>query len=135
MADAPILTAEELLTDAIRDALVSAVGTYNGRPKAYYQIAEQGAPLPYIVFQFQTDISRMDWIGRTGATAQLTLKAVASSTKVAQDLRATAAPYLASLTAGGYTVTARYLRSPAVPPSPAGVYQALHVYRLRIEAT
>lgn len=134
MADAPILAAEGVLTSAIVAALDSYVGTFNSRPKIYYQLAEQGCPLPYVVFQCQTDIGRMDWIGRTGATVQVTLKALANSPSAARALLATVAPPMIALTLSGYTITSRYLRSPTVPPV-NGVAQALHVYRLRIEAT
>lgn len=129
----PILTAETILTTAIRDALAPLVGTYNGRPKVYYQLAEQGAPLPYVVFQCQSDISRMDWLGDTGATVLVTIKALASDAQSARALLATVAPGMDSLSYSGVTVQARYDRSPTVPPSAAGVRQALHVYRLRID--
>jgi len=135
MSDAPILTAESILATAIRDALDGYVGTYNGRPKVYYQLAEQGSPLPYVIYQCQTDIGRMDWIGRTGATVQLTVKALATAAKAARDLLATVAPGMNSISISGYTVQARYLRTVAIPPTPSGVYQSAHVYRIRIEAT
>lgn len=133
-SDAPILEAEAVFADAIRDALASLVGTFNSKPKVYYQLAEQGCPLPYVVFQFQSDIGRMDWIGRTDATALLTLKALASSPKGARDLLATAAPGMTNISATGYTLSARYVRSPTMAPV-AGVAQAMHIYRLRIEDT
>jgi hypothetical protein len=132
MADTPILDAEAVLTTAIRDALAPLVGTYNGRPKAYYQQAEQGAPLPYVVFQFQSDISRMDWLSDTGATVLVTVKALAGSASAARTLLATVAPGMDSLTDADYALTARYVRSPAIPPS-GGVWQSAHIYRIRME--
>ena len=134
MPDTPILEAEAVLTMAIRDALAPFVGTFNTRPKAYYQLAEQGAPLPYVVFQFQSDIGRMDWLGETGATAQLTLKAFAVSAKAAHALVAAAAPGLDAITALEYTITARSLRTPILPQT-AGAVQAGLIYRIRMEAT
>jgi len=137
MTDAPILSAETILTTAIVTALTPFVGTFNSRPKAYYQLAEQGAPLPYVVFQFQSDITRLDWIGNSGATVLLTIKALVSAaqgnnSKAARDLLALVAPGLSTVAASGYSVAARYVRSPTLPPS-GGVAQALHIYRLRIE--
>jgi hypothetical protein len=128
----PILTAEAIIANAIVTALTAHVGTFNGRPKAYYQLAEQGAPLPFVVFQFQSDIGRVDRIGGVGATALITLKALSDSASAARALLATAAPSLATLTATGYTLKARYVRSPIIPPI-GGVYQSAHIYRLTIE--
>lgn len=132
MIDAPILTAEDVLITAFKVALTPFVGSYNGRPKAYYQMAEQGAPLPFLVFHLQADISRVDWLGQTGATGLVTIKALAASGTVARTLLATAAAGLAALTASGYRLTARYDRSPAIPPD-AGVWQAVAVYRFGLE--
>jgi hypothetical protein len=132
MTDAPILEAEAVLAEAIRDTLASYVGTFNERPKVYYQLAEQGCPLPYVVFQFQSAIGRMDWIAQTGATVLVTIKALAASAKAARDLLATVAPGMDAITIDGYVITSRYSQSPTVPPQNS-VWQALHVYRLRIE--
>jgi hypothetical protein len=132
MTDAPILEAEAVLATAIASALAPYVGTYNGRPKAYYQLAEQGAPLPYIVFQFQSAIGRMDWIAQAGATVLVTVKALAANAKAARDLLAAAAPGMDAIAIDGYAVTARYNQSPTVPPQNS-VWQALHLYRLRLE--
>ena len=132
MVDAPILTAEDITIAAVKAALTPYVGTYNSRPKVYYQQAEQGAPLPFIVFHFQSNIARMDWIGATGATGLVTLKAIAASGTAARSLRATAAPGMASLVAPGYRITAIYEGSPTIGPVD-GEWQALSIYRLRIE--
>jgi hypothetical protein len=59
MTTAPILTAETIIVDAFKAALTPYTGTYNGRSKAYYQQAEQGAPLPFVIFQAQADIGRL----------------------------------------------------------------------------
>lgn len=128
----PILSAELILATAIRDALAPFVGLYLTRPKAYYQQAEQGAPLPYIVFQCQSDIGRLDHIGDTGATVLVTLKALAGDAKAARELLLAASAGMASLSYTGYVLTARYARSPAIPPS-GGVFQSAHTYRITIE--
>src|SRR5689334_16141963 len=112
----PILDAEIIIATAVRDALASLVGTYNGRPKAYYQLAEQGAPKPYVVYQLQADIAPRWRVGSAGATALVTVKALAESAAAARELLATAAPGMDSLSYDGYTLTARYVRSPSIPP-------------------
>jgi hypothetical protein len=132
MSATPILDAETVLATAVRDTLAPLVGTYNGRPKVYYQLAEQGAPLPFVVFQFQSDIARINRIGDIGATTLVTVKALAESAADARSLLATAAPGMGNLEYAGYTLSAVYLRSPILPPH-GGVYQSAHIWRVAIE--
>jgi hypothetical protein len=132
MTTVPILTAEQLLIDALKAALTPYVGTYDGRPKAYYLQAEQDAPLPFLIFQFQSDIGRLDWIDNTGAEVLVTLKALAANGSTARTLLNDAAPALENLSAPGFTITARYERTPGTLLT-NGIYQALHVYRVRVE--
>ena len=132
MSTTPILDAELILTTAIRNALSSAAGTWQGRPKVYYQRNTDGAPKPLIVFQLQTDITP-DWrVGSAGASAQVTVKALAESAKAARELLAVAAPLMNVLSYPGYSLKARYLRSPSIP-SQDGTYQAAHIWRVSIE--
>jgi len=128
----PILQAETIIATAIATALAPFVGTFKTRPKVYYQLAEQAAPRPLLVYQFQSDIGRVDRIGDVGATALVTLKAQADSASDARALLATAAPGMANLISAGYTITARYVRSPVIPPL-NGIYQSAHIYRITIE--
>lgn len=128
----PILEAETIIATAIRDALTPLVGSYQGRPKAYYQQAEQGAPLPYVIYQCQSNIERRDFLSDTGATVVTVIKALASDAKTARDLLFTVAPGLDSLAYPDHTVLARYERSPAIPPS-GGVFQSAHQFRVTIE--
>lgn len=128
----PILTAETILTTAVRNALAPYAGTHQGRPKVYYQVNTDGAPRPLLIFQFQTDIGRIDHVGRIGATALVTVKAQADDPDTAVALLATAAPGMGALAYGGYTITAVYVRSPIIPPID-GVYQSAHIYRITLE--
>jgi hypothetical protein len=128
---APILTAETIITTAVRNALAPSVGTYQTRPKVYYQLAEQGAPRPLIVFQFQSDIGRLDWVGDVGASALVTIKAQADDPDAAAELLADAAPGMNTLAYSGYTLAAVYVRSPMIPPI-GGVYQSAHIFRITI---
>jgi hypothetical protein len=128
----PILTAETILTTAIRNALAPYAGTHQGRPKVYYQLNTDGAPRPLLIFQFQSDISRLDWVGDIGATALITVKAQADDLDTASALLALAAPGMANLAYGGYTIRTRYVRSPIIPPI-SGVYQSAHIFRITLE--
>lgn len=132
MTTAPILTAEHLLIDAFKAALAPYVGLWNGRPKAYYQVAEQGAPQPFVIFQAQADIGRLDFINQTGADVLITVKALAASGTAARALLNDITPGMDALASTGYTITARYVRSPSIPPA-NGTFQAAHTFRVRIE--
>lgn len=130
----PILTAEIIITTAIRNAIAPLVDTYNGRPKVYWQLAEKGTPLPYTVFQGQTDITRLDWIGKIGAKVKITLKTLAVDSDRSAELLATVAPAMNTLSYPGYTLTAIYERSPMIPYA-GGAYTSAHIYNLTIERT
>lgn len=131
-APTPILDAETILVTAVRNALAPFVGTHQGRPKAYYQLGKQNAPLPFVVFQFQTDISALNRLGAIGASAQITVKAFAESKEAARALLAHVAPGMNALAHPSHTITARYLRSPIIPSSVAP-YQSAHIWRVSIE--
>src|SRR5690349_853449 len=128
---APILDAETILTTAIRNALAPSVDSYQSRPKVYYALAEQGAPRPLLVFQFQSDISRLDYVGNTGATTLVTIKAQADDPDTAAELLAASSPGMSTLAYAGYTLTAVYVRSPIIPPI-ADVYQSAHIFRITL---
>jgi len=130
----PILLAETIITTALRNALAPLVDTYNGRAKAYWLLAEKGAPLPYTIFQAQSDITRLDRIGDIGATVLITLKTLAADEAQARELLARVAPAMANLAYPGYILTARYVRSPLIPAS-GGASASAHIYRLSIERT
>src|SRR6185295_778490 len=107
MTAQPILDAELIIATAVRNALAPFVGTFTSRPKVYDSLAPQGAPKPFLVFQFQADITP-DWrVGSAGASALVTVRALAEDVDTARQLLATAAHGMAHLTYDGYTLTAR----------------------------
>lgn len=132
MTAQPILNAETIIVTAVRDALAPFVDTYQDRPKAYYQRADQGAPKPFLVFQFQNDITPTWRVGSAGAEALVTVRALAESAADARQLLAAAAPAMQNLSYPNYTLTARYVRSPAIPPL-NDTYTSAHIWRIRIE--
>ena len=109
MSAEPILEAEAIIATAVRDALQSYVGSYNSRPKVYYQLAEQGAPRPLLIFQLQSDITPAWRVGSASASVLVTVKALAESAKAARELLAAATPGMSGLSYPGYTLTARYV--------------------------
>jgi hypothetical protein len=132
MSAEPILDAELIIATAVRNALAPFVGTFNDRPKVYESLAEQGAPKPFLVFQFQADITP-DWrVGSAGASAPITLRSLAEDVDTARQLLKSASVGMSTLYYPGYSVTARYVRSPKIPAL-NGVYTSAHIWRISIE--
>jgi hypothetical protein len=128
----PILDAELIIATAVRNALAPFVGTYNGRPKIYDGLAEQGAPKPLLVFQFQADITPSWYVNGVGASALVTVRSLAEDVDTSQQLLASAAPAMSTLTYAGYSLAARYVRSPRIPPL-GSTYTSAHIWRITIE--
>jgi hypothetical protein len=128
----PILDAELIIATALRNALAPFVGTFNDRPKVYESLAEQGAPKPLLVFQFQADITP-DWrVGSAGASALITVKSLAEDSDSARQLLKSASAGMSTLYYPGYSVTARYVRSPKIPQF-GNVFTSAHTWRISIE--
>jgi hypothetical protein len=132
MTATPIIEAEEVIITAIRNALVPLVGTYNSRPKVYWWRAEQGAALPYIVFQPQAPFGRRDWIDDVGGTALIAVKATANDPRTARALLEAVEPKMGDLSYAGYAIKAHYVNSPPLPPAD-DTWQSAGVYRITIE--
>jgi hypothetical protein len=128
----PILDAELIIATAVRNALAPFVGTFNGRPKVYDSLAEQGAPKPFLVFQFQADITPAWRVGSAGASALITVRSLAEDVDTARQLLGRASPGMHTLSYPGYSVSARYVRSPKIPQL-NGVFTSAHTWRISIE--
>jgi hypothetical protein len=123
----PLYDAERLLAGAVRDALLQATD------RVYYQVPAIGATKPLLVYQLQSDISPSWYLDGVGASALVTVKAVAANAQDALLLLSVAAPLMDILAADDVTIRARYVRTPAIPPTPDGVYQSAHIWRVQIE--
>lgn len=128
----PILNAETLIATALRNAIAPVVGDYNGRPRVYEGLAEQGAPLPLVVFQFQAPITPTWYLDRAGASALVTIKTLAHDIDSARSLLAQAAACLTNLSAPGHSIIARYVSSPRIPVL-NGVHTSAHQWRISLE--
>lgn len=136
----PILTAEAVLRKAMYDAFVPLLSSYTdsaGRVKCYYKRADQldanghAVTVPYLIYQPQSDIAALRWIGVIDAEALFTLRALAPSQSAAEMLLGLAAPGMASLSATGYTIQAIYERTPNIPPD-GDVWTVAHMFRIHI---
>jgi hypothetical protein len=128
----PILDAELIIATAVRNALAPFVGTFNDRPKVYEGEGEQGAPKPLIVFQFQAPIEPTWYVNGAGASALITVKSLAEDIDSARQLLKSASVGMSTLSYPGYSVTARYVRSPKIPQL-NGIYTSAHIWRISIE--
>lgn len=143
MTPQPILTAEYVFRKAFYDALSPLLTGYMdsaGRVKCYWKRAEQldangqAVTVPYLIYQPQSDISAIRWIGTIDAEALFTLRAHAPTPGAAETLLGLAAPGMASLAYTGFTFLAVYDRSPQIPPD-GDVWAALHTFRVHISTT
>lgn len=127
MPATPITSAETVLVEAITAALADYA------PRISYQQAESQV-WPEVVFQFQSDIARLDWIDDTGAETVVTLKAMADSSDGARSALVAAIPGMGAIESDDYTITARYMRGVPLPPND-GIWQSACMFRIRMERT
>lgn len=127
MPPTPVLAAIRILRTAVFQALGPL--TLTG---VYWQRADQGVALPFVVYQSQDlggaaveRIGSLDWQGL------VTVKALAGSQSAAETLLAAVAPGMASLSAAGSSITTRYVRPIVIPPD-GDIWQAAHQWRVWI---
>jgi hypothetical protein len=139
-APQPILNAEYVLRKALHDAFVPLLSSYTdsaGRVKVYYKRADQEdankqpITVPYLIYQPQSDIAALRWVGVIDAEALFTIRALAAKQSAAETLLGLASPGMASLSATGYTIQAIYERTPTIPPD-GDVWTVAHIYRIHI---
>lgn len=124
----PIIDAIPALGAAIADAIIplTSVGVY-------WQQLERNAERPLIWCRVVTPVTPKNRIGVAGCQLDLQLIAQDTTDAGATDLLATVTPGMDALTVSGYTTTVRWVRSPALSPTPNGVSSAAHVYRIILE--
>jgi hypothetical protein len=129
----PIPNAIAIVRTALYGALCPLVGTYQGRPRCYWQIATEAAPLPLLVFQSQ-DIGGRDasYLALGGWEGLITVKALASSDAAAEMQLSGVYAALESMPhPRGYTIHCTLDRPLTVPPGD-GVYTAGLIVRVRL---
>lgn len=129
----PIPDAISLVRPALYAALCPLTAAYNGHPRCYWLVAEQGAPLPLLVVQSQdgggADASLL---GLGGWAGLITVKALASSLAAAETLLAGVPAAMAALAAPeDFTIRATFVRPLVLPPAD-GVWQAGQIYRVQL---
>lgn len=129
---APITNAIPVVRTALYAALSPLVGTYSGIKKAYWLQAAQGAPLPLIIYQPQSNGEDASFLNGNGYQGLWTVRALADTAGGAETLLNTVvAPIAAITSAGGYSFTATFFQVIAPPPVD-GVWQAGLIYRVRL---
>jgi hypothetical protein len=131
---APITNAIPVVRTALYAALSPLVSTYLGIKKVYFVQAAQGAPLPFIIYQPQSNGEDASFLNGNGYQGLWTIRAMADTQGGAETLLNTVvAPIAAITTAGGYSFVATFFQV-IVPPPLDGVWQSGLVYRVRMFA-
>lgn len=133
----PIPDAIAIVRVAVVGALAPLCGTFSGRPLCYWLLAEQGAPLPFLVVQSQDgggdDASFLSLGGWAGL---ITVKAVAASPHAAEIQLAGVAQAMEGLIApSGYTIHSTFRRPLVIPPDTSQIHQAGGIYRVQLYRT
>jgi hypothetical protein len=129
----PITNALDIVTQALHSALSPLVGSHQGNPKCYWLVAEQGATLPYLVYQSQ-DLGGRDasMLNVAGWEGEITIKSTAVDKGAAQTLLATVPAAMEALAnPSGFTLTATFIR-PLVIPAKDTRYTAALIYKLEL---
>jgi hypothetical protein len=132
----PPIGAEEAIAKAIYASLSPLMTAYQyvGSARCYYQLAPENAPMPFLVYQLQTDIDAVQRVGGWDAEAVVVLRAIAETPVAARALLSTVAPGMETLTVTGHHVQGVWDGAPAIPPS-IGYVQAALRYRVRVRKT
>lgn len=133
----PIYTAERIIAAAVVAALTPLGATLaSGAKRVFWKIAEMDAagkpiPPPMLIGQLQTPAKPVRYLGRVGAQALVTVRALHSSEAAAAQLAEQAARLMPTLASPGYTLGVRYDSSPSLNPA-AGIYTAAHTFEITI---
>ena len=143
MTPTPILLAETALATALaaslRPILLAAGYGHAGAGRAWWRLIPidlTPAPaLPYVIFQVQGDIAAAPYLNGIRAEASVLIKGLAMTAAAARAVANVAAPGMAALSYAGHVLQATYRASPNLPIDQDRVWQAGHLYRVRISAT
>lgn len=127
MPPTPLYSVLRALRFAIKAALQPLTAT-----GVYWQRADQGVALPYIVYQSQ-DLGgqAVGTVGELAWSGLVTVKALATNQSAAELLIAAVAPGMEALIYAGYSISARYVRPVVIPPD-GDTWQAAHQWRVGI---
>lgn len=129
----PPVNAEEVVAKAIYSSLAPLMSGYQfaGSARCYYQVAPEQAPMPFIVYQLQTDINPVQRVGAWDGNGLVLLRAIASTPAEARSLLNTVASGMDNLTVSGYAVHSTWDGSLALPGQ-IGFAQSALRYRVNV---
>jgi len=133
MSSKPPVTAETAIASAIYSAISPLMSAYQfaGNARCYYQVAPEQAPMPFIVYQLQTDIDPVQRIGDWEGTTTVLLRSVAATPAEARNLLTLVASGMDTLTYSGHHVDATWEGALSIPPS-IGYAQSALRYRVNV---
>jgi hypothetical protein len=128
------------LTEAIekvRLAIYTALSPLAAPHGVYWLQADQGVPLPYVIYQSQDGGGQdLKHLGDYAWEGLVTIRALANGESGKQSgaeaLLDAVLPGMSGLAVSGYTFSVEHERPLVIPPDDNGVWQAGHIYRLRL---
>ncbi len=129
----PPINAEGAIASAIYSALSTTMSGYQfaGSARCYYQVAPEQAPMPFIVYQLQSDIEPVQRIGGWEGNAAVVLRAIAGTPSEARSMLSLVAPGMENLTISGHHVKAVWDGALSIPPQ-IGYAQSALRYDVRV---
>lgn len=129
----PPVNAEDVVARAIYSSLAPLMTGYQfaGSARCYYQVAPEQAPMPFLVYQLQSDINAVQRVGAWDGNGLILLRAVAETPSAARTLLGVVASGMDSLTVSGYHIQAVWDGSQALPGA-IGYAQAALRYNVSV---
>lgn len=133
-----IITAQTIMRESIYTALAARMGDYqhNRQARCYYSYkSDPAAPLPCIIFQFQTPIiDETRYFDEQQYAGTVRVRGLAQHTIDAETILHTVVPGLATLAApAGYDIDSAFQQVVPVAPVQEGVTEAAQQYRITLK--
>ena len=130
-----IVIAQTIIRESVYTALAARMSDYqhNGQARCYYSYkSEPDAPLPCIIFQFQTPIiDETRYFDEQQYAGTIRVRGLAQNTIEAETILHTVIPGLATLAAPtGYDIDSAFQQVVPVAPTQEGVTEATQQYRI-----
>jgi hypothetical protein len=129
----PPVNAEGAIASAIYSAIAPLMTAYQfaGNARCFYQVAPEQVPMPFVVFQLQSDIEPVQRVGGWEGNATVVLRAIAATPAEARSMLGLVASGMDNLTISGHHVKAVWDGALSIPPQ-IGYAQSALRYDVRV---